>query len=199
MLITLDGPSGVGKTTLTALLADKLRRRSLKVTTANTPTKSIVGQLAKNGTYDFRGHALTCLVATDRHHHDTTVVRPAILRGDLVICDRYIPSSLVLDTLDGVSREFVWNIYKPITTPAISFILLGDAMTCLDRAMKRGQYSRFHPKDIEKASQEIRLFEEAINYLDAIPEYPVHPYSIGSNTAEEISDELVEIILSRKG
>ena len=46
--------------------------------------------------------ALACLVAGDRHHHLATEIRPALAAGQLLRRDRYVPSSLVLQRMDGV-------------------------------------------------------------------------------------------------
>lgn len=200
MLITLDGPSGVGKSTLTTLVAAKLQAMSIKVVAASTPTQSTIGQLARNGTYDYRGLTLACLVAADRHLFDSVVVRPALTRGELVVCDRYVLSSLVLDSLDGVDKAFTWNLYASITVPDIAFVVLGDPKDCLERAQKRGQYSRFHSQEVEKSTREMQMFKEVAEQLhqDA-PHYPVHVYDIGTKTADEIATDFVRLIIDKRG
>ena len=50
--------------------------------------------------------ALACLVAGDRHHHLATEIRPPSCQaGAIVISDRYLPSSLVLQRMDGVDQD----------------------------------------------------------------------------------------------
>ncbi|MEU6071861.1 hypothetical protein ABZ864_47440 [Streptomyces sp. NPDC047082] len=46
--------------------------------------------------------AMACLVAADRYHHLAQEIRPALQRGNVVLCDRYIASSLVLQVIDGL-------------------------------------------------------------------------------------------------
>jgi hypothetical protein len=77
LFVTIDGPSGVGKTTVCALIKHKLESHDLQVVLTATPSSSKIGQLARHGTYDFHGTALTCLVAADRYHHERTTVRPS--------------------------------------------------------------------------------------------------------------------------
>ncbi|MGH3871828.1 MAG: dTMP kinase [Pseudonocardiaceae bacterium] len=103
LLVTLDGPSGVGKTTVSGLVGDRLAAAGVPVVLTATPSSSSLGELARHGTHQFFGVALTCLVAADRYHHDQTTVREALQRGAVVVCDRYVPSSLVLDRVDGAS------------------------------------------------------------------------------------------------
>ena len=52
--------------------------------------------------------ALACLVAGDRHHHLATEILPALHAGKVVICDRYLPSSLVLQAIDGIEPDTIW-------------------------------------------------------------------------------------------
>jgi dTMP kinase len=141
LLVTLDGPSGVGKTTVSGLLGDRFAAAGVPVVLTTTPSSSSLGELTRHGTHQFSGAALTCLVAADRYHHDRTTVRDSLKRGSVVICDRYVPSSLVLDLLDGVERDHVWSIYRCITVPDVAFILVGDPVLCATRARVRGRYS----------------------------------------------------------
>jgi len=52
--------------------------------------------------------ALACLVAGDQHHHVQVENRPALARGDMVLSDRYLPSSLVLQRTDQLGWETIW-------------------------------------------------------------------------------------------
>jgi len=199
MFVTLDGPSGIGKTTLTEMITEKLGSRSIRTIAVYTPTKSDIGQLARNGTYSFSAHTLSCLVAADRYDNDARTVRPALEKGIVVICDRYIPSSLVLDGFDGVESGFTWRLYQAITVPALSFVLLGDPNLCWQRANTRGKYSRFHAQDATKAAGEMERFRTVVTWLQDNTTYPVRPFDIGTKSAEQVADNLVEIILSSKG
>ncbi|MFZ2494612.1 MAG: dTMP kinase [Candidatus Saccharimonadales bacterium] len=198
MFVTIDGPSGIGKSTLTQLVSNELERRSLSVIATVTPSKTAIGNLARSGTFDFSAHALSCLVAADRYYHDKHVVRPALARGITVVCDRYVPSSLVLDALDGVDRVLSWNLYQPISSPDLSFILVGDPAICLERATTRGQYSRFHAQDLAKASTEMGMFREVADWMQAYTPHPVQLFDIGSKTAEQVANDLTKIILVPK-
>jgi dTMP kinase len=99
--IVVDGPSGVGKSTVTTLLAQRLSAAGHDVLTTGEPSNGPIGELARGGTNDYRGLALACLVAADRYHHLAVQVHPALAAGRVVVCDRYVPSSLVLQHLDG--------------------------------------------------------------------------------------------------
>lgn len=196
LFITLDGPSGVGKTTVGNLLGERLKRKGHSVLITSTPSPSPIGQLARRSTYALRGTALTCLVAADRYSHVETTVDPALKRGAVVIWDRYVPSSLVLDGLDGMPPEFVWEIYQQIAVPDISYILLADPIVCASRTKQRGRYSRFHPRSKDDSRREIEMFIQAFTFLQRRG-YPVHSYSIGMDSDERVADELTAAILQK--
>ncbi|MDQ3153509.1 MAG: dTMP kinase, partial [Actinomycetota bacterium] len=123
LFVTVDGPSGVGKTTVSRLMGLRLRAQGLRVLVTTTPSGSTLGNLARGQTYELRGMALSCLVAADRYHHDRQVVRPALADGTIVVCDRYVPSSLVLDVLDGVEPAVIQILYSDITVPDLAIVL----------------------------------------------------------------------------
>ena len=96
--ITLEGCDGTGKTTQAAQLADWIRKEyGVEVITTFEPGDTKLGrelrQLIQHGDeMDVRTEAL--LFAADRSHHVATVIRPALKRGAVVICDRYTDSSV---------------------------------------------------------------------------------------------------------
>ncbi|MGH3915871.1 MAG: dTMP kinase [Pseudonocardiaceae bacterium] len=197
LLVTLDGPSGVGKTTVSGLIRDRLAAAGVPVMLTATPSSSSLGELARHGTHQFYGAALTCLVAADRYHHDQTTVRDALERGSIIVCDRYVPSSLVLDLLDGVERDHVWSIYRSITVPDLAFILLGDPTLCATRARSRGRYSRFHTDNDDANRREVTIYKEAISFLRSTG-YPVYEHDIGSAAADQVADVLTNLILEAR-
>ncbi|KKX99641.1 dTMP kinase [Microbacterium sp. Ag1] len=96
--ITLEGGDGSGKTTQSNLLADWLEGAGRTVVRTREPGGSEVGQLIRDIVLHHRGdiapRAEALLYAADRAHHVATVVRPALGRGDIVLQDRYLDSSV---------------------------------------------------------------------------------------------------------
>ncbi|UWF77092.1 MULTISPECIES: dTMP kinase [Microbacterium] len=96
--ITLEGGDGSGKTTQAALLAEWLQSQGRTVVHTREPGGSEVGRLIREIVLHHRGdiapRAEALLYAADRAHHIAAVVRPALLRGDVVIQDRYLDSSV---------------------------------------------------------------------------------------------------------
>jgi len=98
LFITFEGGDGAGKTTQASLLEEWLRESGRAVVRTREPGGTDVGVLVRDIVLHHRGHiaprAEALLYAADRAHHIETVVRPAIARGDVVIQDRYLDSSV---------------------------------------------------------------------------------------------------------
>lgn len=96
--ITLEGGDGSGKTTQAARLTDWLRAQGRTVLHTREPGGSEVGELIRNIVLHHRGdiapRAEALLYAADRAHHVATVVKPALARGEVVLQDRYLDSSV---------------------------------------------------------------------------------------------------------
>lgn len=118
LFVTFEGGDGVGKTTQAALLEQWLREQGRRVVRTREPGGTPLGRhirdivLHHRGPIDARAEAL--LYAADRAHHVATVVRPALARGDVVIQDRYLDSSVAYQgsgrTLDpdAIRRLSLW-------------------------------------------------------------------------------------------
>jgi dTMP kinase len=98
LFVTFEGGDGVGKTTQSELLDAWLTARGRTVVRTREPGGTEVGVLVRDIVLHHRGEvaprAEALLYAADRAHHVETVVRPALERGDVVIQDRYLDSSV---------------------------------------------------------------------------------------------------------
>ena len=96
--ITLEGGEGVGKSTQRARLAEALRARGLTVVTTRepggTPGAEAIRDLLMTGSTDrWSARVEALLFAAARADHVERVIRPALERGDWVLCDRFIDST----------------------------------------------------------------------------------------------------------
>lgn len=96
--ITLEGGEGVGKSTQLQRLAEALRARGLSVVTTRepggTPGAEAIRNLLMTGAADkWSARAEALLFAAARADHVEKLIRPALARGDWVLCDRYIDST----------------------------------------------------------------------------------------------------------
>lgn len=98
LFITFEGGDGSGKSTQSTLLIDWLTSLGRTVIVAREPGGTDLGLELREIVLHRRGHiaprAEALLYAADRAHNIATHVRPALERGDIVIQDRYLDSSV---------------------------------------------------------------------------------------------------------
>ncbi|REE66521.1 dTMP kinase [Paenibacillus taihuensis] len=99
IFLTIEGGEGAGKTTLINGIVEALQGRGRNVLSTREPGGSPIAELIrgvildkKNTAMDARTEAL--LYAAARRQHLVEIVLPALDRGDVVICDRFVDSSL---------------------------------------------------------------------------------------------------------
>lgn len=132
IFITLEGGDGVGKTTQAAILEEWLVGRGRTVVRTREPGGTEVGVLIRDIVLHHRGEiaarAEALLYAADRAHHVETVVRPALARGDVVIQDRYLDSSVAYQ---GAGRVLGRDEVRDLSLWAVEG-LLPDLTVLLD-------------------------------------------------------------------
>jgi dTMP kinase len=144
MFVSIDGPGGAGKSTCAALICQQLAARDLRVYATAEPSPTPLGQLIRASTDTYRGMALACLVAGDRHHHLASQIRPQREAGAIVISDRYLPSSLVLQRIDGVGWDTIWQLNVGADLPDLAVIVNAAPEELARRlAARGGSHSRF--------------------------------------------------------
>lgn len=132
LFISLEGIDGVGKSTQSDLLEEFLRSAGKEVLRTFEPGGTELGQeirhllLHRKGDVAPRAEAL--LYAADRAHHVATKVRPALERGEVVITDRYLDSSVAYQ---GVGRALKAEDVRSISMFAVEG-LLPDLTILLD-------------------------------------------------------------------
>ena len=191
-LITLDGPGGVGKSTAAKLVTDTLIAAGVPVLATAQPSRAPLGELARHGTDTYRGMALACLCAADRHHQLDAEIKPALHEGQVVICDRYVASSLVLQGLDGLSAETVWQLNHGVYRPDLSVILNGDPGVIDHRLRTRGGHSRFERAE-DNSDMESGLYVHAVVDLQA-KGWPVETLDCTTDDAAMIAARIVSLI-----
>ena len=191
-LITLDGPGGVGKSTAARLVAHTLGAAELPVHGTSQPSRAALGELARHGTDTYRGMALACLCAADRHHQLEVEIKPALRAGEIVICDRYLASSLVLQVLDGLSSDTVWQLNHGVYRPDLAIVLNADPEVIDSRLRGRGGHSRFERAE-DNSDMESGLYVHAVVDLQA-KGWPVATLDLTTDTPDTIAARIVFLI-----
>lgn len=148
LFITLEGGDGVGKSTQAELLRVWLEAEGHTVVRTREPGGTEVGLELREIVLHHPGHiaprAEALIYAADRAHHIATVVRPALERGEIVLQDRYLDSSVAYQGAGRVlSADEVRNLSLWATEgllPDVTVLLDLDeriARERLDAANKR--------------------------------------------------------------
>jgi len=104
------------------------------------------------------------LIAADRYHQLATEIRPRVQQGEIVLCDRYMASSYVLQQMDGVPLPFIESLNGHADRPDLAVMLLTDAAEAAARVAARGAHDRFQA-GISTSRIEARMYRDAASYL----------------------------------
>ena len=145
MFLTVEGVEGAGKSTFIGLLEDELRKRGVDFLRTREPGGCALGRqirpLLLDVSQKVSDRAELFLFLADRAQHVADTIRPALERGQWVICDRYADSTIAyqgygrgmdpeqLQMLNDYATDGLW--------PEITFLLDLPAEVGLSRALAR--------------------------------------------------------------
>lgn len=164
LFITLEGIDGCGKSMQTDLLQNWLESKGLEVIKTFEPGGSKICQDIRNVLLNSKNtniHPMTELMLyfADRVQHIEEVITPALLRSDVVLCDRFYDSTTAYQGYArGLDIPFIKMINDKIThliKPTITFVIDVPVTVGLERSRKRiiknkeENQARFENEDIE--------------------------------------------------
>lgn len=142
-LVAVDGPNGVGKSTLIESVKTRLEFRGYVTYTTKEPTNTECGSFVRKFAESHSGISLACLVAADRYEHIENEILPELKKGKIVITDRYILSSLILQQMDGVNGTFILDLNSKIMKPNLQVAVFADEAVLQKRLSERKVLTRF--------------------------------------------------------
>jgi dTMP kinase len=177
MFITFEGLDGSGKTTQTELLARRIRETGREVVTTREPGGTPLGEQIRDVLLrdEVSPWAEAALFAAARAELVARVIDSALERGAVVICDRYIDSSLAYQ---GIARGLGLDRVLELNMPAIhghlpdkTFLLLIDPDESARRVGDAGdRIERESDEFRRKVDQAYRLlaqtFPQRIEWVD---------------------------------
>lgn len=167
LFVVFEGGEGGGKSTQLETLATRLREQGRDVVVTREPGATAMGERIRAMVLEDSGadapspRAEALLYAADRAHHVATVVRPALIRGAVVISDRYVDSSLAYQgagrTLPVEEVSWLSSWATGGLKPDLVVLLDIDPRTGLSRAAARN-------RGADRLEAESVAFHERVRY-----------------------------------
>jgi len=202
--ITFEGGEGTGKSTQAAMLAARLKSFGIGVLLTREPGGSpgaeIMRYILLSGAARPLGANVEALLfAAARDDHLTSVIRPALERGQWVVCDRFMDSTRVYQgvagKVDGRAIRAMERIVVADTIPDLTFILDVPADDGLRRAAQRrskADSDRFEAETL-KFHEELRAGFHAL----AANEPDRCVLIDGTLSKEEVAEQIWRVVVKR--
>ncbi len=151
--IVFDGPDGSGTTRQCGFLGEHLRRSHNNVLLTAEPTESPIGQEIRSMLHRDTmpsPDAIQLLFCADRANHVSTVIEPALRKGQIIVSDRYALSTIVYGAAQGVDKEWLEHINAKFPKPDLTFITLPPFDVCMERLNKRKTRDQFEMENFQR-------------------------------------------------
>ena len=199
LFITFEGGDGAGKSTQINLLADALRQRGYEVVLTREPGGTPIGEKIREIILDKKNGEMadmteTMLYAAARAQIVSELIKPALAAGKIVICYRFVDSSIAYQAFWRNLGDCVWNINQYAVDnclPDLTILLKADPSVGSKRIDGREQ------DRIELASSDFhqRVYE---GYLALELAYPERIKGIdATGTIEDIAKAIASEVFGR--
>lgn len=203
LFFTIEGPEGSGKTTVAKKVVETLQKEGYKVLYTREPGGVGIAEKIRdiildvnNTNLDPRSEAL--LYAASRRQHLIEKVIPALEKGYIVICDRFVDSSLAYQGhARGLGIDEVYNINLFAINdcfPDMTILLNIDPEVGLARIMKNRQ------EEVNRLDLEGMAFHKLVHEgYEIIKEKYAERFTLvdGNNTPEVVFDQVYKIIKNK--
>ena len=201
--ITFEGPEGSGKTSVIKEVYEALKRQGHDVIVTREPGGVSISERIRSLLLDYNDEVMDArtealLFAASRRQHVIEIIKPALEAGKIVLCDRYIDSSLAYQGVArdlGIEEVYSLNLFAIETyIPDLTLFIDISPETGLKRVKKNQRAMDrldletldFHQKVYEGYQTLMELEPERIKRID------------GNTTIEAISKKAIELILKEQ-
>lgn len=182
IFITLEGPDGSGKSTISNLIGDYFAKLGIEYVITREPGGTQIGEKIREIIVDNENKAMgaeteALLFAASRAQHVHEKILPSLEEGKIVICDRFLFSSLAYQGVGrglGIDRVKMINEFglKGIKPDLIIFFDCDPKLTILRKTKNGGDRlellgSEFHEKVYEGYKEIIKKYPENVEIVDA--------------------------------
>ncbi|MEM0149949.1 MAG: dTMP kinase [Candidatus Micrarchaeaceae archaeon] len=206
MFIAFEGIDGSGKTTQIALLHKYLEHENIDNVMTSEPTEGPIGRMIKHiirKEKQFDVAALQLLFTADRSYHVEHFIRKWDMEGKLILCDRYIFSTLAFGGASGLDKPWLFEINKNFPMPDITIVLDISPRLAMERVHSRMKEYLENAKLIGKNHDKTKVtLYEKIGFLAKVrmeykkmkSEYDNYFIISGSMSPSAIHKNIVSII-----
>ena len=200
--ITFEGPEGSGKTTQVDRINDLLSQKGVKVLKTREPGGIKISEqirkiiVDKNNTEMDAWTELLLYLGARRQHLVEKVI-PALDEGNIIVCDRFLDSSLAYQGYArGLGINKVWELQKPILEnciPDLTILIDVPAKVGLERVHSNNRNTNrldlesldFHRKVVEGYEILTRMFPDRIVKVN------------GNQPVDDVTQEVVTVLEKR--
>ncbi len=202
--ITLEGPEGSGKSTAARHLAERLRRSGVPTVLTQEPGGTPLGDEVRRIVLHMRGmsddldpRADALLYAAGRAQHVARVIRPALERGEWVVCARYIDSSLAYQGAgygnDMAELRRLQGFATGGLRPDLTLLIDVPVEIGLERTRRRAEWNRFED------TEELAFFEQVrAAYASLAQEEPERIRTVDGSVSVEAADAAIWRIVDER-
>ena len=203
MFITLEGPEGSGKTTAVEAAVKELEARGYQIVRTREPGGTPIAEQIRNVILDKENTKMdprteALLYAASRRQHLVEKVWPALKEGKIVICDRYLDSSLAYQGgARGLGVENILNVNMFATENTFPDLTLLFDITP-EEGLKR--IAANASREVNRLDLEKLEFHHKVRntFLELAKKYPERYVIIdASKSREEVAKATLDAILSR--
>ncbi|MDD6310577.1 MAG: dTMP kinase [Firmicutes bacterium] len=195
IFITFEGGDGAGKSTQIGLLNDELISRGYDVLLLREPGGTAISEKIREIILDKDNSEMTYkteafLYAAARAQLVEEVIEPAINKGSIVICDRFVDSSMAYQSYGRELGDMVWDINRYAISgimPELTFFLKVDP----EKGRKRISGRDLDRMELASAEFHNRVFD---GYLEL---EKLHPDRIVGIKADQPIETIATIIIDK--
>lgn len=198
LFITIEGIEGVGKSTILNFLKEYLSERLIKIVCTREPGGTLIAEEIRNVLLTHHDEIMTAetellLLFAGRAQHVTQVIKPALERGDWVICDRFTDASFAYQgwgrglPLQKISALAHWVLDD--FSPDITLLLDAPVEVGLQRLVQRGKKDRIEQEDVN-FFQRVRE-----GYLALAARFPQRFHIIQADQSlKQVQDQIINVL-----
>jgi dTMP kinase len=162
LFIVLEGPSGSGKSTLNKSLSEAFAKSGIDTISTKEPTSNF----NPDNENKLEGVELAGLYLADRQDHVLNCILPSLQAGKTVICDRYIPSTMVYQHIEGIDYKTILTQNLNFPVPTVTVFLDVGIETLTKRVNERQNKTRFEADSFR--SKEVAVYKQIPDILNKI-------------------------------